>query len=178
MRPSSVPFQGCISWTQIKCQAGREVRTRLCKDLKAGLRKVDGSKKVTSWPWCGGTEGRPSWGAASCSSPPRGDPCLPLPGLNRLLGQVLNGLSKAKLFSLHPKKVCARTVKSDTLRPHRLQPTRLLCPWDCPGKKTGVGGHFLLQGISLTQGSNSCLLHILHWQVDSLPLAPPGKPSP
>ena len=33
-----------------------------------------------------------------------------------------------------------------------------------------------LQGIFPTQGSNPCLLHLLHWQVDSLPLAPPGKP--
>ena len=33
-----------------------------------------------------------------------------------------------------------------TLRPHGLQPTRLLCPWDFPGKNTGVGWHFLLQG--------------------------------
>ena len=127
---------------------------------------------MTSWPWCGGTEGRPSWGAASCSSQ-----VLPLLGLNRLLGQVLNGLSKAKLFSLHPKKGCVHTVKSHTLRPYRLQPARFLCPWDCPGKKTGVGSHFLLQGISPTQGWNSCLLHILHGQVDSLPLALPGKPS-
>ena len=34
---------------------------------------------------------------------------------------------------------------SDSVRPHRLQPTRLLCPWDSPGKNTGVGCHFLLQ---------------------------------
>ena len=32
--------------------------------------------------------------------------------------------------------------------------TRLLCPWNFPGKSTGVGCHFLLQGIFLTQGSN------------------------
>ena len=32
-----------------------------------------------------------------------------------------------------------------TVRPHRWQPTRLLCPWDSPGKNTGVGCHFLLQ---------------------------------
>ena len=32
-----------------------------------------------------------------------------------------------------------------TLRPHRRQPTRLLCPWDSPGKNTGVGCHFFLQ---------------------------------
>ena len=48
-----------------------------------------------------------------------------------------------------------------TLRPCRLQPARLLCPWDSPGKNTGVGCHALLQGIFLTQGSTLCLLHLL-----------------
>ena len=38
------------------------------------------------------------------------------------------------------------------LAPHGLQPTRLLCPWDSPGKSTGVGGHALLQGVFPTQG--------------------------
>ena len=37
-------------------------------------------------------------------------------------------------------------------------------------KNTGAGHHFPLQGIFLTQGSNLSLLHLLHWQVDSLPL--------
>ena len=44
------------------------------------------------------------------------------------------------------------------------------CPWDFPGKNTGVGCHFLLQGIFSTQKSNLCLLHLLHWQEDSLSL--------
>ena len=34
---------------------------------------------------------------------------------------------------------------SESVRPHRWQPTRLSCPWDSPGKNTGVGCHFLLQ---------------------------------
>ena len=34
---------------------------------------------------------------------------------------------------------------SDSVQPHRQQPTRLPCPWDSPGKSTGVGCHFLLQ---------------------------------
>ena len=51
------------------------------------------------------------------------------------------------------------SVVSDSLRPHELLPTRLLHPWNCPGKSTGVGCHFLLQGIFLTQGSNPGLLH-------------------
>ena len=50
---------------------------------------------------------------------------------------------------------------SDSVRPHKRQPTRLPRPWDSPGKNTGVGCHFLLQGIFLTQGSNPSLLH---WQ--------------
>ena len=55
-------------------------------------------------------------------------------------------------------------------------PTRLLCPWDSPGKITGVGCHALCQGIFLTQESNPHLLCLLHWQVGSLPLVLPGKP--
>ena len=49
----------------------------------------------------------------------------------------------------------------------------VLCPWDFPGKSTGVGCHFLPQGIFLTQGSN---LRLLHWQADSLPLSHQGSP--
>ena len=43
-----------------------------------------------------------------------------------------------------------------------LQPARLLCPWDSPGKNTGVGCYALLQGIFPTQGLNPWLLHLLH----------------
>ena len=51
---------------------------------------------------------------------------------------------------------------SDSLRPHSLQPARLLHPWDFHGKSTGVGCHFLLQGFFLTQGLNPA---VLPWQV-------------
>ena len=49
------------------------------------------------------------------------------------------------------------SVVSDSSRPHGLQPTRLFCPWDFPGKSTGVGCHCLLRP---TPGvhPNSCLL--------------------
>ena len=60
--------------------------------------------------------------------------------------------------------------------PPGLQPTRLLFPWDFPGKNTGVSCHFLLQGFFPTKGSNLCLLHLLHWQEDSLPLSHLGSP--
>ena len=59
-----------------------------------------------------------------------------------------------------------------SLWPHGLQPARLLCPWDFPGKNTGVGCHFLLQGIFLTQGSN---LSLLHYRQTFLLSEPPGK---
>ena len=49
-------------------------------------------------------------------------------------------------------------VMSDSLRPCRLQPARLLCPQDFPGKNTGKDYHALLQGIFQTQGPNLCLL--------------------
>ena len=46
-----------------------------------------------------------------------------------------------------------------------------------PGKHTGMGCHFLFKGIFLTQGLNPHLLRLLHWQVDSLPVAPFERPS-
>ena len=46
-----------------------------------------------------------------------------------------------------------QSVVSDS-RPHGLQPTRLLCPWDSPGKSTGVSCQSLLQGIFPNQRSN------------------------
>ena len=49
---------------------------------------------------------------------------------------------------------------SDSVRPHGLQPTRLLCPWDSPGKNTGGGFHFLLQCMKVESESEvtqSCL---------------------
>ena len=45
-----------------------------------------------------------------------------------------------------------------TLRPHRQQPTRLLCPWDPPGKNTGVGCHFPLQYMKVKSLSHARLL--------------------
>ena len=54
-------------------------------------------------------------------------------------------------------------------------------PSELPGKSpknTGVGCPALFQGIFPTQGSNPCLLCLLHWLVGSLPLAPPEKPKP
>ena len=62
---------------------------------------------------------------------------------------------------------------SNSLWSHGLYPTRLLCPWDFPGKNTGVSNNFLLWGIFWTQGLN---LNPLHWQADTLPLSYQGSP--
>ena len=43
--------------------------------------------------------------------------------------------------------VVSHSVRTNCLQPHGLQPSRLLCPWNSPGKNTGVGCHFLLQGV-------------------------------
>ena len=56
--------------------------------------------------------------------------------------------------------LCMQKVASvlyDSLQPRGLYPARLLCPWDSPGKNSGVGCHARLQGILPTQGSNSSL---------------------
>ena len=65
---------------------------------------------------------------------------------------------------------CVCSVVSDTLRPHGLEPARLLCPWDFPGKNTEVGCHFLLQGIFPTQRIEPASPASPAFQVDSLPL--------
>ena len=55
-------------------------------------------------------------------------------------------------------------VVSESLWPYGLQSTSLLSPQNFPSKNTGVGCHFLLQGIFLTQGLDPHLLRLLHWQ--------------
>ena len=50
-------------------------------------------------------------------------------------------------------------VMSDSLQPHGPQPQRIPCPWNSPGKNTGMGSHSFLQGIFPIQGLNLGLLH-------------------
>ena len=61
--------------------------------------------------------------------------------------------------ALYVSCLCLVMQSCLTLRPHGLYWARLLCPWDSPGKKTGVGCHAFLQGIFPTQGSNPDLSH-------------------
>ena len=48
---------------------------------------------------------------------------------------------------------CVASVVSNSVQPHRRQPTRLPRPWDSPGKNTGVGCHFLLQCVKVKSES-------------------------
>ena len=78
-----------------------------------------------------------------------------------------------------PEKTCVRAASLNHIQ---LSET----PWtiahqaplsrDSPGRNPGLGGHVRLQGVFLAQGSNRHPPRLLHWQVGSLPLVPPGKP--
>ena len=72
------------------------------------------------------------------------------------------------------RRVCAKPPHlCPSVWPRGLQPARLLCPGDSPGMNTGAGCRAFLRRIFPTQGWNS---HLLRWQEESLPPAPPGKP--
>ena len=92
----------------------------------------------------------------------------------------LNGVLPKDVFKSSPlylgQPASECSVVSDSLRPHALEltTTNSSVPWNSPGKNTGAGYHFLFQGILPNQGSNS---HLLHWQVDSLPLSHLGSPT-
>ena len=65
---------------------------------------------------------------------------------------------------------------SDSVRPHRWQPTRLPRPWDSPGKNTGVGCHFLLQ--CMTVKSQSEVAQSCPTPRDPMDCSPPGSSVP
>ena len=54
---------------------------------------------------------------------------------------IVQGLTRSR----HMAAAAAKSLQSNSVQPYRRQPTRLLHPWDSPGKNTGVGCHFLLQ---------------------------------
>ena len=68
------------------------------------------------------------------------------------------------------QSVLARSVMSNSLWPHGLYPTRLLCPCNFPGKSTGVGYHSLLQGSSWPRDRTQVSLLLAHWSNKRCPL--------
>ena len=71
-----------------------------------------------------------------------GLPGSPVPGI--LQARTLEWVA-ISFSNLSAAAAAVTSVVSDSVRPHRRQPTRLPRPWDSPGKNTGVGCHFLLQ---------------------------------
>ena len=75
----------------------------------------------------------------------------------------VEGKALPVVFTTDPLCLAHRSVSpsvvSDSLQPHGLQPSRLLCPWNSPGKNTGVGSQSLWQGIFPTQEWNPGLPH-------------------
>ena len=67
----------------------------------------------------------------------------------------------------------AAATSCQSVRPHRRQPTRLLCPWDSPGKNTGVGCHFLLQCMKVKSESEVAQLCLT--LRDPIDCSPPGS---
>ena len=81
----------------------------------------------------------------------------PLSGVDHITTLIVQ-LEKLRLSERKCVCVCVPAWSAVlTLPSHRLWPTRLLCPWDFPGRNTGAGCHALLQEIFLTQGSQSGL---------------------
>ena len=76
------------------------------------------------------------------------------------------------LICMHAKSLQSCSTLCNIMN---FSPPDFLYPWNFPGKNTGVGCCALLQGIFPTEGSNPCLSCLLHWQLDSLSLVPPGK---
>ncbi len=120
--------------------------------------RQDISDSVTPWtvahqaPLSMGFPRREHWSGLPC--PPPGD--LPNPGI--------------KLASLRSLALADGFFTTTATG-------KLLCPWNSPGKNTGVGYHFLLQGIFLTQGQTCISCISLYCQVDSLPLRHLQSPS-
>ena len=97
-------------------------------------------------------------------------------------GRIISSISSAgKTRQSHTKEwnwitnlyhVCvSRLIVSDSLQTHGLWPSRLLCPWNSPGKNTGVHCHFLLQGVFLNLGLLPCreMLYYLSYQRSTPP---------
>ena len=87
------------------------------------------------------------WAASYDSSGPTHGTC------SQLMDRINSSFSR----TWDVLSVCAHSVISHSLWPQGLQPARLLCPWNFSGKNTGVGCHFLLQGIFLIQRWNLCV---------------------
>ena len=101
-------------------------------------------------------------------------PALPhCPAWSQFISGQMNPNACTCADDLAPACMLSRSVMSDSFQPHGQQPTRLLYPWDFPGKNTGVGCHALLQGNLPDPGIKPRSPAL---QTDSSLSEPPGKP--
>ena len=101
-------------------------------------------------------------------------PGSPVPGI--LQARTRSGLPFPSPMHESEKRKWSRSVLSDSSRPHRLQPTRLLCPWDFPGKSTGVGCHCLLRNtLSIYLENESEVAQSCPTLSDPMDCGPPGS---
>ena len=125
---------------------------------------IDRKKKKQYGPTCAPT-------LFSTHGPPSQLSTVTVAEIDRPLLMVFSSLKSENVSCL---------VLSDSLRPQvawtpcdPMLPNKLLCPWNSPGKNTGVGSHSLLQGIFSAQRSN---LGLPHCRADYLPSEPSRKP--
>ena len=92
---------------------------------------------------------------------------------NNHCGSNRNNMAIANNNYYLPKVCQVASVVSDSVRPQRRQPIRLPCPWDSPGKNTGVGCHFLLQCMKVK--SESDVTQSCPTLSDLMDCSPPGS---
>ena len=114
-------------------------------------------------------------------SPGEGKGCpVQCSGLENSMDCIVLGATKSqtRLSGFHFHKVLTHSVVSDSLWPHGLQLARFLCPWNFTKKNNGVFQARIISSSRIPSRPRDliCISCILHWQVDSLQLGPPGKP--
>ena len=88
-----------------------------------------------------------------------GEWTLKCPECSTVIQHLLKIMERITVLFYWKSESVRNSVMSNSLWHRGLEPTRLLCPWNSPGKNTGVGCHSLLQGIFLTQQLSPHTLH-------------------
>ena len=136
------------------CMLGRFSRVRLCATLWTAAHQAPLSTGFSRQEyWTGLPFPSPKEANAATAKSLQSCPTLCNPIDGSPPGSAISGILQARTLkwvpfpsSMHEseKWKWIRSVMSDSSRLHELQPTRLFCPWDFPGKSTGVGCHCLL----------------------------------
>ena len=156
-------LRGLTGRERLVSAGGRGTQAQVTQPGRAGGQELAPSSHQCGARGSGGCHVGRAWSPAASSS----------------LGLVHHLLLSSLVFiACVQKALCAKLLRPcPTLcDPMDCSPVRLLCPWDSPGQKTGVGWHALLQELFLTQDRTHVSSICLHWQAGPSPLAPPGKP--